>query len=264
MNEKNKPDLIIVGGANGSGKTTFAREIVAQTGIEYLGADEIAAELNPAAPGTVAIEAARIFSRRFDEYLNSGKSVLVESTLSGLSLKKFLRAAKEHSFRIRIWFVYLDSAEMCIRRIASRVAKGGHHVPDEDVRRRFGRANANFWNVYKNSADKWHLIFNAGDSFEQIAAGDDNGVIILDEARARTMAEKGGKLNGTVSDETLREMIEFQRIGNDAVHKAQEENRRLGIPNWYSINGKIVSDQEISNDVSLENSAECDGAVPKR
>lgn len=72
---------------------------------------------------------------------------------------------------------------MCVRRVAARVAKGGHRVPDEDVRRRFGRANENFWNIYKKSADKWHLVFNAGDSFEQIAAGDENGVIILDEAR---------------------------------------------------------------------------------
>lgn len=77
------------------------------------------------------------------------------------------------------------------------------------------------------------------------------------------MAENGRKLNGTVSDETLREMIEFQRIGNRAVHKAQEENRRLGIPNWYSIGGKIVSDQEISNEVSPEDSAKSDDAVSK-
>ncbi len=77
------------------------------------------------------------------------------------------------------------------------------------------------------------------------------------------MAKNGRKLNGTVSDETLREMIEFQRVGNRAVHKAQEENRRLGIPNWYSIGGKIVSDQEISNDASPGASAESNDAVPK-
>ena len=56
--------------------------------------------------------------------------------------------------------------------------------------------------------------------------------------------DKVKKQNGTVSEETLREMLEYQRIGNAAVHKAQEENRRLGIPNWYSINGEIISDQE--------------------
>ena len=77
------------------------------------------------------------------------------------------------------------------------------------------------------------------------------------------MAKNGRKRNGTVSEATLRKSIEFNRIGNRAVHKAQEENRRLGIPNWYSIGGKIVSDQEISNAVSPENSTESDGAVPK-
>jgi len=33
------------------------------------------------------------------------------------------------------------------------------------------------------------------------------------------------------------QFIEFERIGNRAVRKAQEESRRLGVPNVYSING---------------------------
>lgn len=58
---------------------------------------------------------------------------------------------------------------------------------------------------------------------------------------------KNGKLNkAKVNEETLREMLEIQRIGNRAVHRAQDENRRLGIPNWYSINGEIVSDIQIA------------------
>ena len=62
------------------------------------------------------------------------------------------------------------------------------------------------------------------------------------------MAENGknGKQNSTIGEETLRKAMEIQRIGNRAVHRAQEENRRLGIPNWYSINGEIVSDQQIA------------------
>jgi hypothetical protein len=47
------------------------------------------------------------------------------------------------------------------------------------------------------------------------------------------------------SAESLRKMLRMQRIATSAVEKAQEENRRLGIPNWYSINGHIVSDIEI-------------------
>lgn len=47
----------------------------------------------------------------------------------------------------------------------------------------------------------------------------------------------------TINAETLRRLLEMQRMGNQAVRKAQAENRRLGIPNWYSINGVLVSDQ---------------------
>ena len=186
-------ELIIIGGANGSGKTTFAREIVAKFGIEYLGADEIAAEINEKNPEKAAIEAARIFSRRLGESIENDKSLLVESTLSGVSLKKFLIKAKKKKFKISIYFVYLDSAELCVKRIASRVARGGHHVPTEDVRRRFRRSNYNFWNIYKELADYWNLFFNVGDDFQQIAAGDDKDVIIFDEARYQEWLKMAAK-----------------------------------------------------------------------
>jgi hypothetical protein len=41
----------------------------------------------------------------------------------------------------------------------------------------------------------------------------------------------------SINPETLKKGEEFVRIGNRAVRAAQEENRRLGIPNVYSING---------------------------
>ncbi len=44
-------------------------------------------------------------------------------------------------------------------------------------------------------------------------------------------------LKTTISEEALRKGEELERIGSAAVRAAQEENRRLGIPNVYSING---------------------------
>ena len=44
-------------------------------------------------------------------------------------------------------------------------------------------------------------------------------------------------LRTSISAEALQKGEELERIGNRAVHQAQEENRRLGIPNVYSING---------------------------
>ena len=51
-----------------------------------------------------------------------------------------------------------------------------------------------------------------------------------------------------ISLETYQRMTEFVRIGNRAVCEAQAENHRLGLPNIYSRNGKIIyemSDGEI-------------------
>jgi len=50
----------------------------------------------------------------------------------------------------------------------------------------------------------------------------------------------------TVSEDNaryLRELLEIERVANLAVKEAQEENRRLGIPNYYEVNGHIVSDR---------------------
>ncbi|HLM60212.1 MAG TPA: hypothetical protein VK308_05380 [Pyrinomonadaceae bacterium] len=59
--------------------------------------------------------------------------------------------------------------------------------------------------------------------------------------------DKKINLEKSVSDKTMREMLKNQRIANAAVHRAQEENRSLGVPNWYSIGGKIVSDLDIQD-----------------
>ena len=62
------------------------------------------------------------------------------------------------------------------------------------------------------------------------------------------MAKNGEEMKDErpISEETLRELIELQRVGNAAVRKAQQENRRRNVPSWYSIGGVIFSDQDIS------------------
>ena len=61
------------------------------------------------------------------------------------------------------------------------------------------------------------------------------------------MEENGNELKIEADEKLLRKSIEYQRIANRAAHKAQEENRSQGIPNWYSINGVIVSDAELAD-----------------
>ncbi len=169
--------LVVVGGPNGSGKSTFAEEFVSRYGIEYLGADAIAAELAPEHPLSARVEAGKQFVRRLEAAIEAGHSRVVESTLSGRGLAHHLQNAKVAGYTVMLVFVTLDSPELCIARIQERVIQGGHPVPEADVRRRFGRARRLFWHHYRPLADSWQLFSNTGDGFDLIAAGAGDQII---------------------------------------------------------------------------------------
>jgi predicted ABC-type ATPase len=48
------PELFIVGGPNGCGKTTVALQVLEATELPFLSADSIAAELSPENPSSAA------------------------------------------------------------------------------------------------------------------------------------------------------------------------------------------------------------------
>ncbi len=62
-----------------------------------------------------------------------------------------------------------------------------------------------------------------------------------------------------ISAETYRRMAEFVRIGNRGVRAAQAENHRLGLPNVYWRNGKIVYEMP-DGAIIVKNSADENGA----
>jgi hypothetical protein len=45
-----------------------------------------------------------------------------------------------------------------------------------------------------------------------------------------------------IPTDPLARMADLLRLGNRAARAVQESNRRQGIPNWYSLNGRLVSD----------------------
>ena len=47
-----------------------------------------------------------------------------------------------------------------------------------------------------------------------------------------------------LSKPTFEKTDELIRLGADAVDQAQDESRKLGVPNVYSINGKIYRESE--------------------
>jgi predicted ABC-type ATPase len=176
-----KPELIIVGGANGSGKTTLALKYAAWQSCPYIGADAIAAEISPDAPERAAIAAGKEFIRRLATALKERETVVIESTLAGRTLHETMREARNAGLWVSIAYVFLNSADQCVERVAERVRKGGHSVPEPDIRRRFPRSLTNFWHFYRPLADQWSLMYNSGDEVVDVAIGFPTDMLLQDE-----------------------------------------------------------------------------------
>ncbi|MEX0927936.1 MAG: AAA family ATPase [Balneolales bacterium] len=177
-----KSKLIIVGGPNGSGKTTLASEILAEQNYHYISADHIAYELAPDNPASVKIKAGKIFFDRLQEAVDQKHNILIESTLSGKSLIPLIKKFKEDfNYHITVVFVFLSNPEICVQRVAIRVKKGGHHVPSEDIYRRFGRSYINFWDIYKELSHHWYLYYTSEDYFQEVARKSGKDQYVLNE-----------------------------------------------------------------------------------
>lgn len=167
------PILFVIGGCNGAGKTTFARRLLPGEGVHlFLNADEIARGLSPLKPELAAFRAGRLLLEEARRLVAERKSFGLESTLSGRTYERMLLDAKAAGFVISLHFLVVPSAEVSIRRVAQRVRKGGHHVPDEAIRRRFKRSVENFLEVYLPLADEWKVWDNEGDQMKGIADSD--------------------------------------------------------------------------------------------
>jgi predicted ABC-type ATPase len=177
-----RPRLVIIGGPNGAGKTTLCVRMTTALGLTYLGADQIAAERGLASTGQDAIRAARLFSGKVAEALARRESTLIESTLSGLSTRRLLASFRRAEYDITVALVFVDSPEVCIGRIRGRVARGGHFVPDDEVRRRFGRSLWNFWHVYRHQGHRWQLHYNGLEGLIETARGEAEMTEVLDSA----------------------------------------------------------------------------------
>jgi len=166
-----KPIFIILGGPNGAGKTTGALSILPQELqiVHFVNADLIARGLSPLNPALADFDAARIMHQRMHELRKQRENFAIETTLASKSLAPFLRECRITGYETRLVYVALDNPETAIRRVATRVAKGGHNVPEETIRRRFFRGLRNFFDIYCEAVDLWTLLDNSGDTLKTVA-----------------------------------------------------------------------------------------------
>ena len=161
--------LYIIAGANGSGKTTFATSFSSIHDLDFINADEIAKELDPKNITKHQVKAGRIFFQELHKKLNDNKSFIVETTLSGRYLVKYITQAQSNGFEVEMIYLFLEKPESNINRVSNRVLNGGHHVPKDDIIRRFYRSKEMFMYVYKDLVDKWIMYYNSDEITEKIA-----------------------------------------------------------------------------------------------
>ena len=177
------PRVVIFAGPNGAGKSTHAEAVLEALGIRvFVNADYIARGLSGVHTDTVAVAAGRIMLRRLNELAAAGEDFGFESTLASRSFAPFLKRLKARGYRVAIYYFSLASAQLAVRRVRLRVSLGGHDVPADIVRRRFGRSRANFLALYTPLADEWALFDNSSAGEAQLVAESKHNQLDIKEA----------------------------------------------------------------------------------
>ncbi|WP_341738097.1 zeta toxin family protein [Microcoleus sp. CAWBG640] len=177
------PNLYIIGGANGSGKTTAAREILPYflEVFEYVNADEIAAGLSPFNPESVAIQAGRLMLERLSTLVKAEADFAFETTLAARNFARFLRECKTKGYQINLIYFWLQSPELAIARVRRRVESGGHNIPEDTIRRRYERGRKNLIDLYLPLCDNWMVYNNTKSQPQLVAASGNNQEVIIYE-----------------------------------------------------------------------------------
>lgn len=159
----NMRKVVVIAGPNGAGKSTTAPAIlqnVLHVG-EFVNADVIAAGLSAFSPESVSAAAGRLMLDRLRQLARSGRDFAFETTLASRTFAPWLNELQEGGYIVHLVYLYLPQVDLAVARVAERVRRGGHAVPEAVVRRRYDRSLSNFFELYSPFADSWMMLDNS-------------------------------------------------------------------------------------------------------
>ena len=168
--------LYIISGPNGAGKTTASYSVLPKIlhCKEFVNSDEIARGLSPFNPESVAIEAGRLMLNRIKELLSRNESFSIETTLATRSYFRLIEKAHQQGYEVTLLYFWLKSPEQAIERVAERVSKGGHNIPQDIIVRRYYEGINNLFKIYMPIVDTWVLVNNSETPRNIVASGGKN------------------------------------------------------------------------------------------
>jgi len=174
------PNLYIIAGCNGAGKTTASFTILPKMldCREFVNADEIARGISPFQPEKVAIKAGKVMLTRIEELLAEETDFAIETTLTTTTYKKTIRRAQDSGYEVTLLFFWLNSEKLAIDRVKQRVKEGGHNIPEETIRRRYHRGIKNLLDIFSDICDNYMIIDNSNEKSVYIAEKMDGNTII--------------------------------------------------------------------------------------
>ncbi len=168
------PQLYIISGCNGAGKTTASYTILPEIleCKEFVNADEIARGLSPFQPEKVAIEAGKIMLKRIDELLKEKTNFAIETTLASKTYKNTILSARAKGYNITLLYFWLNSVELAQERVKNRVLEGGHNIDSIVIERRYYAGIKNLFEIYLPLADMTMIYDNS--NIEHILVAETN------------------------------------------------------------------------------------------
>lgn len=158
--------IYVLAGTNGAGKSSIGGAMIRASGGDYFNPDEAAqqiVEANPGLPIAAANGAAWQEGKRLlERALAERGHFAFETSLGGATITKLLADAIAAGIDVHVWYVALATPELHLARVRARVARGGHDIPERDIRRRYDASRQNLLvllpdlaslRVYDNSAD---------------------------------------------------------------------------------------------------------------